>query len=182
MSLSKKKKQELFDYYSENGFHHSTEQIVHELNICHKTFFNRYGTKAHSIDIAWSYWQDICKEKWHNILQNCNHSVEELTMIMFNISKTRYEEPHYYAYTRDNRKYLENNSIFYQLVHSVLEKGKQCFHIQEDLDLDTYVPYLLNNLFFVDTWKENNSQVIRYVLHPALTERGMDLFMETPFA
>lgn len=182
MPLSEKKKKVLFDYYSENGFQHPTEQIIHELNICHKTFFNRYGTKANSIEIAWKHWQDICKEKWQHILENCNHSVEELTMTMYNIAKTRYDEPYYYAYTRENRKYLENDSIFYRFVYSVLEKGKQCFHIQEDLDLEAYIPFLLNNLFLIDTEKDNNAQVMRFILHPALTERGMDLFMEMPFA
>lgn len=182
MSLSEKKKQELFDYYSVNGFQHSTDRIVRELNICHKTFFNRYGTKANSIEIAWKHWQEICKEKWSHILENCNHSVEELTMTMYHITKTRYEEPYYYEYTLTHRKYLENDSIFYKIVYSILEKGKKCFHIQGDLNLETYVPYLLNNLFLVDTEKDNKSQIMRYILHPALTERGMDLFLETPFA
>lgn len=182
MSLSEKKKQELFNYYSENGFQHPTDQIVQELNICHKTFFNRYGTKANSVEIAWKHWQKICKEKWQHILENCNHSVEELTMTIYHIVKTKYEEPHYYAYTKEYRKYLEFDSIFYSFIYSALERGKQCFHIQADLDLEAYTPYLLNNLFLIDTEKDHSPQVMRFLLHPALTERGMELFMETPFA
>lgn len=182
MPLSEKKKQVLFNYYSKNGFQNSTEQIVKELNICHKTFFNRYGTKANSIEISWKHWQNICREKWQNILDNCNHSVEELTMTIYQIVRTRYEEPHYYAFTKEKRKYLERDSIFYSLIYSVLEKGKHCFHIHEDLDLETYTPYLLNNLFLIDSDKDQKPQIMRYLLHPALTERGMDLFMETPFA
>ena len=55
MSLSDAKIRELFEYYSENGFQQPTEKIVAKLNICHKTFFNRYGNKANSIEIAWQY-------------------------------------------------------------------------------------------------------------------------------
>lgn len=182
MSLSERKIQELFDYYSENGFQQSTEQIVKRLNICHKTFFNRYGNKSNSVEIAWNHWQKICKEKWQHILDNCNHSIEELTMAIYQICQSRKEEPHYYEYTRNNRKYLNRDSIFYRLVYSVLEKGKQCFHIQENLDLDVYTPFLLNNLFLVEGNCEHASQTMRYILHPALTERGMELFLETPFA
>ena len=63
MSLSDLKKQDLFDYYSENGFQNSTEQIVQKMHICHKTFFNRYGTKSHSIEIAWQFWQQLCRRR-----------------------------------------------------------------------------------------------------------------------
>jgi hypothetical protein len=103
-------------------------------------------------------------------------------MTIYQIVRTRYEEPHYYAFTKEKRKYLERDSIFYSLIYSVLEKGKHCFHIHEDLDLETYTPYLLNNLFLIDSDKDQKPQIMRYLLHPALTERGMDLFMETPFA
>jgi len=37
-------------------------------------------------------------------------------------------------------------------------------------------------LFLIDTDKDQKNQVMRYLLNPALTERGMDLFLETPFA
>ena len=107
MSLSIKKKQEIYDYYSENGFQHSTEQIVKKLNICHKTFFNRYGSKSNSIEIAWNYWQDLCREKWTRILENCNHCIEELLIIIYNIYKTKEQNVHYYEFTRDSRKYRE---------------------------------------------------------------------------
>lgn len=182
MSLSTRKKQELFEFYSKNGFQHSTEQIVKELNICHKTFFNRYGTKANSVEIAWKHWQSRCKEKWLQILENCNHSIEELIMTMYSIVQTKQEEPHYYEYTRETRKYLNSDSIFYELIQTALEKGKRCFHINNNLDLDIYTPYLLNNLFLIDIEHDNRPQIMRFILHPALTERGMDLLLETPFA
>lgn len=182
MSLSNSKKQDLFDYYSENGFQNPTEQIVKKMNICHKTFFNRYGTKSNSIEIAWTYWQQLCREKWLAMIAYCNHSVEALTMTLYSIAEFQSEEPHYYEYTRVNRKYLEKDSFFYSAIKNVLEKGKQCFHIQEDLDIDIYIAFLLNNLFLIETGMENRSVVLRYLLSPALTERGFELFMETPFA
>lgn len=182
MALSDKKKRDIYDYYSENGFHHPTDAIVEKLSICHKTFFNRYGTKANSIEIAWQYWQLRCIEKWENIMKNCNHSVEELTMTLYNIYKVRFENPYYYEYTRDNRKYLEPSSFFYSSLRTVLEKGKRCFHIHENLNEETYIAFLLNNMFLIDTEHHNKGEVLRYVLLPALTERGTELFMETPFS
>ncbi len=182
MPLSNSKKQELFDYYSENGFQNSTEQIVKKMNICHKTFFNRYGTKANSVEIAWLYWQQLCRKKWLEVVIHCNHSIEALTMTLFNISEFRNEEPHYYEYTRANRKYLEKDSFFYTAIHAILERGKQSFHIQENLDFESYITFLLNNLFLIDAELDQRPAILNYVLAPALTERGLELFLETPFA
>ncbi|MCR4827812.1 MAG: hypothetical protein K5882_12830 [Bacteroidales bacterium] len=183
MSLSIKKKQEIYDYYSENGFQHSTEQIVKKLNICHKTFFNRYGSKSNSIEIAWNYWQDLCREKWTRILENCNHCIEELLIIIYNIYKTKEQNVHYYEFTRDSRKYRETNSYFFSIIYSILEKGKKCFHVQENLNTTAYTSFLLNNLFLIEaeTDSDKRRDVFKFVLNPALTERGFELFMETPF-
>lgn len=102
-------------------------------------------------------------------------------MTMYNILQIQNEEPHYYEYTYKSKKYLETDSIFYELIRSALEKGKRCFHIVSDLDLDIYTPYLLKNLFMIDNQNDDRPQIMRFILHPALTERGMDLYMETPF-
>ena len=182
MSLSDKKKQEIFEYYSENGFQHSTEQIVNKLNICHKTFFNRYGSKSKSVEIAWEYWQKICYSKWTTLMEYCNHSVEELAMTCFSIEQTRQSEPHYYKYTRDNRKYLETNSFFHKALVTTLKKGIKSFHIIENLNIEVYVAFLLNNIFLVDTEHDKKPYILRYILQPALTERGMELMRELPLS
>ena len=182
MALSDSKKKDLFDYYLENGFNHSTEEIVSGMHICHKTFFNRYGSKVNSIEIAWNYWQQKCAEKWNSIMANCNHSIEELTMTLYYIYKIRFEYPHYYEYTRNQRNYLKTDAFFYLAIQKVLEKGKQCYHIHEHLNSQSYVIFLLNNMFLIDSEHYDKSEVLKYVLQPALTERGMELFQETPFA
>jgi hypothetical protein len=64
----------------------------------------------------------------------------------------------------------------------VLQRGKQCFHIQEELNEETYIRFLLNNLFLIDVEEDHRPDILRYILQPALTERGMELFLETPFA
>jgi hypothetical protein len=33
----------------------------------------------------------------------------------------------------------------------------------------------------IDNQNDDRPQIMRFILHPALTERGMDLYMETPF-
>jgi hypothetical protein len=182
MALSDKKQKVIFDYYTENGFNHSTEQIVNKLDICHKTFFNRYGSKVKSIEIAWKYWQGVCQKKWESLMECCNHSVEELAMTVYNIYKLRFENPHYYNYTRDHRKYLETDSFFYSALQYALKRGKQSYHIHESLNSKSYIIFLLNNMFLIDSEHYNKSEVLKYVLQPALTERGMELFLEIPFA
>lgn len=156
--------------------------IANSLRICHKTFFNRYGNKAKSVEIAWQYWQKICREKWISLMQHCNHSVEALVVTLYHFRSMNQEEPHFYEFTRDKRRYLDTDSFFYISLKSVLERGKQCFHIHEKLNEETYIQFLLNNLFLIDVEEERRRDVLRFVLLPALTERGMELFMETPFA
>lgn len=182
MSLSELKKRELFEYYSKNGFDQATGKIVDGLDICHKTFFNRYGTKAKSIEIAWQYWQKICRDRWDALMQHCNHSVEAMVVTLYHIRAMSREEPHYYRITRDQRLYLQRDSFFYSVMRSVLEQGKRCFHVQDNLNEETYIQFVLNNLFLIDVAEDKRPDVLRYVLLPALTERGMELFMETPFA
>lgn len=182
MSLSESKVKALYEYYSENGFQQPTDLIANKLNICHKTFFNRYGNKAKSMEIAWQYWQEQCQKKWRELMQHCNHSVEALTMTLYNFQESKRTEPHYYEFTRANRKYLLTDSFFYSSIMTILQRGKQCFHINDDLNLDSYVQYLLNNLFLIDVEEDQRSEVMHFVLAPALTERGMELFLETPFA
>ena len=115
-------------------------------------------------------------------MEHCNHSVEALTVTLYHIRAMSHEQPHYYEFTRENRKYLDHSSFFFTSIRQVLEKGKQFFHIQENLNVETYATFLLNNLFLIDTEEDKRPDVLRYVLQPALTERGMELFLETPFA
>ena len=182
MALSESKIRKLYEYYSKNGFQQSTDNTADTLEICHKTFFNRYGNKAKSIEIAWQYWQKECRKKWLELMQHCNHSIEALTMTLFFIHETSKNDPYFYELTRDNRKYLQPDSFFYSSIQIILQRGKQCFHIHENLNLDTYIPFLLNNIFLIDVDEDKRSELLRYILAPALTERGMELFLETPFA
>lgn len=182
MALSESKIRKLYEYYSENGLQQSTDHIADMLEVCHKTFFNRYGNKAKSVEIAWQYWQGVCRRKWLELMQHCNHSIEALTMTLYFIQETSKNDPHFFELTRDSRKYLQPDSFFYSSIQIILQRGKQCFHIHEDLNLDIYISFLLNNLFLIDVQEENRPDVLRYILTPALNERGMELFLETPFA
>lgn len=103
-------------------------------------------------------------------------------MTLYNMHEIRFKEPHYYEYTRETHRYLEPDSFFYSAIREVLEHGQQCFHIQEELKLEMYIPFLLNNLFLIDVEVDMRPDVLRYILMPALTDRGMELFFETPFA
>ena len=58
----------------------------------------------------------------------------------------------------------------------------KCFHFHENLNNETYITFLLNNMFLIDNEHHNKAEVLKYVLLPALTERGNELFLETPFA
>ena len=135
------------------------------------------------MEIAWNFWQNQCKENWAHILENCNHSVEELLIVIYNIYKTKELNTYYYEFTRDSRKYRDSNSYFFSSIRSILEEGKKCFHVKENLDTTGYTSFLLNNLFLIDaeTDADKRRDVLKFVLNPALTERGFELFMETPF-
>jgi len=182
MSLSESKIRILYNYYSENGLLQPTDHIAQKLEICHKTFFNRYGNKAKSIEIAWQYWQEQSRKKWSGLMEHCNHSIEALTMTLYNINETIHNDRYFYEYTRTNRMFLRPDSYFYTSIKTVLQQGVQCFHIQENLDLDTYTQFLLNNIFLIEVDEDKRPEILRYILSPALTERGMELFLETPFA
>lgn len=181
MSLSEQKKIALYHFYLRNGFDNSVHNIANGLNISDKTFFNRYVDKDNSVKIAYDYWQKICKKRWEDIKKHCNNEIEELLMLIFTIDKTRSTEPIFYYYTRDNRIFLNKNSFIFSEIFGTLLNGTQKFYVRENLSLELFTTFVLNNVFLIEVDLENRADVLKFILHAALTERGVEILNETPF-
>lgn len=182
MGITEKKKKELYNFYLENGFNHSVSTISKALSISDKTFFNRYVNKSSSVEIAWDYWQELIARKWTEVRLNCNNAIEELVVFLYVIKQSKAEETHYYYYSLKNSKFLHNDSFFKKTIKSIILRCKQKFYVHEHLNSDIFTDFLLNNIFFIDAEIDKRPEFLEYVLSAALTERGRELFKETPFA
>lgn len=181
MSLSEQKKIALYHFYLKNGFDNSIHVIANGLNISDKTFFNRYIDKENSVKIAFDYWQEICKKRWEDIKKHCNNEIEELLMFLFTIDKTRSTEPTFYNYTRNNKKFLDKHSFIFSEIFNTLLNGTRKFYIREKLNLELFTSFVLNNIFLIEVDLDNRAEVLKFILHAALTERGFEILNETPF-
>lgn len=182
MSLSEQKKSELYEYYLQNGVNHPVAVIVNALGITHKTFFNRYKSKEASVEICWQYWQELCERMWHNTKNYCNNEIEEMIMLVIFIDKLRDTDKVFFDFTTDKRKFLDTDSFFFRTISDTLIRGLKRFYIQESLNIELYTTYLLDNLFLIDPELEQRPVFLSYLLHAAFTERGIEIFEETPFA
>lgn len=178
MALAKSKTNTLFQYYLQNGFDHTVDEIAIALGVTHKTFFNRYGSKANSIQAARKYWHDLISERFRTKMLQCNHSVEELLFFVLEIQLIRKNEMVFFQFENEVRYFITDETPLKDILESILQKGIRHYHFEESIDRDSYIPFLIQNLCDYLPIAENKVQTIKYLLLPLLTERGQELLEE----
>ncbi len=173
--LNPQKLEDIFQYYLENGFEHTTDEIVASMGVSRKTFFNRYVSKLQSVEMANAYWFSRVQERFREKILECNHPVEELLMYIWEIHYIRENEQVFFQHGRDMNLFVTEEAPFMSMLASIIQKGIRCYHFQEDINVELYSVYLLQNLSHYTFQNEDRVQIIRYMLLPLLTERGLEL-------
>ena len=180
--LNQQKTFDIFHYYLKNGFDHTTDEIVAAMGISRKTFFNRYEGKAQSVEIARQFWHTCIQDRIREKSLECNHPVEELLLFIWEMRNIRKTEGTFFQYALQHKLFTSDDSPFMSILSTLIQKGIRQYHFQEDINIPLYSTFFLHNVCVEEDLGLNQDQVIRYLLLPLLTERGMELLNDVDMA
>lgn len=169
---------DMYQYYLQNGFAHTIDDISAALHVGRKTFYNRYTTRENSILLALQYSHKCFVGHFTEQRQYCNHSVEELVMLIWEFQKYAQTDTVFFQFDLDNKLFASDETPFKSILESIVKKGLRTYHINEDVDLSSFVDYFFATLSYYVLDGKLNSTVMRYILYPLLNERGLELLDE----
>lgn len=181
MPITKKKIEDLSQYYLRNGFDHSTDEIVEWMNISRKTFFNRYKSKENSVQMVLEAWYDNIRERFQEKAAQCNHAVEELVQFGYEMHYIRHTEHIFYQHVKAHYLLLREDLPFVQILAGILRNGINHYQFKEELNEVVYAKYVMNNISNYNYTEAEREEVIHYLLAPILTERTTMLLKELDF-
>lgn len=174
-ALNRQKIDEVYQFYLEYGFDHTTDEIVAEMGISKKTFFNRYISKENSVLLAVQHWQTLMQERFREKAVECNHSVEELLMFVWEMHYLKEHENNFFQYAKEHGVFLSPQSPVLSILDTIIKKGIRHYHFNENINIEHYSKFLMYNLSHYVFDNEDKAQNIHYILSPLLTERGVEL-------
>ena len=83
ISRKEQKTVDLYLFYKDNGFNHTIDEIASAMKIGRKTFYNRYVNKETSVSTTLQYCHAQFVDYFNEQLLQCNHSVEEVVLLMW---------------------------------------------------------------------------------------------------
>ncbi|MBR4135869.1 MAG: hypothetical protein IKU03_05625 [Bacteroidales bacterium] len=174
-TLYQRKIEDVYRFYMAYGFDHSTEFIAARMGISKKTFFNRYLSKENSIKLSFDLWMRNLAEQIRGRQTDCNNVVEALVVFISEIQQIAGEDTPFYAFAAERDLMMDVKAPFAKIIMDVLQEGKQHYQIRETLNGTTYASFFLFNVFHYVLRRDLDGDMIRYLLTPALNERGMEL-------
>lgn len=178
VSLKELKIKELYDFYLQNGFDHTVEEIAKRLKIERKTFYNRYQSREESIEMVLNYEHRRLNDNFKERFIHCNHPVEELIILIWCLQEYYRERRIFFMYDVERGRFSSEYAPFRDVFKSIVEKGKQCYHVQENVDLSLYIDFFFSNIQRYITSEPKQTGLVRYTLLPLLNERGLELLDE----
>lgn len=178
MARDTQKSDDLYNYYLQNGFQHSIDEIADSLHISHKTFFNRYESKQASINATMMRWHQEFQERYRKKCLLCNHTVEELLLFIWEFRNSLIHEAPFCQYDIENKFLYSAQAPFLSILDNIIKKGIRCYHFYENSNIEAYSKFLLFNLSHYPFYNDAKEQNIRYLLSPLLNERGKTLLEE----
>lgn len=175
MSVKEKKEQELLDFFRQNGFNNSIDDIALGLGVTTRTIFNRYKTVANIENEVLRIWRDELEKRLYTKFELCNHSIEKLLFIIHELKRCYFRENDFFTKTilkpSPDLQFLEK--MMNDLILSEMKKG----YFNEFTECESYTPFLIHNIIYYLT--ENPSiHIILYALQPILSERGYELLRD----
>lgn len=171
----RKKIEEIYQYYMSYGFDHPVEEIAARMGIAKKTFFNRYHSKENSAKLSFDLWMRNLALRVRERQSACNNVVEALVVFVMEMQTIAVEEASFYVFAAEHNIMMDVKTPFAKIVMEALQTGKQHYQILETLNITTYTTFFLFNVFHYVIDKKLDGDLIRYLLTPAMNERGMEL-------
>jgi len=180
--LEEKKINQLFQFFVNNGFDHTVEEISVSLKITPKTLYNRYQNKTNMIFETLTYWQKLVVQRINEKTIYCNNSIEALIILICEIELCRQTETSFFHFKKDDLLGDDQygNSEWENCLISIISNDKyQSF--DKRINIETFVKYFFTNLLFYLSKRNLFIETIHYILQPLLTESGKEKFNEVDF-
>lgn len=175
---SDEKRIDIYQFYLRYGFNQTIDEIAHLMGITRKTFYNRYKSRECSIEIALNHSHQQVVQQFNEKVSYCNHSIEELMLLIWEFQgfSTRYS--YYYVYDRDHELFATDKTPFLGMLKTIIRKGQQSYQMVETFDEEAYYPFFFYNLNkYIDSEPPCGSMLL-FILMPLLNDRGRTLLEE----
>jgi len=178
ISRKNQKVVDLYLLYREHGFNLTIDEIASLLKIGRKTFYNRYVNKETSIWTTLQYCHNQFVDYFNKQLLQCNHSVEELVLLMWEFRQFAKENPAFFQFDWENSLFFTDKTPFRSLLENIIRRGLRSYHVREDINSTAYSNFFYANLSLYVYYGRTQPAILRYVLLPVLNERGLELLDE----
>ncbi|MBO4504412.1 MAG: TetR/AcrR family transcriptional regulator [Bacteroidales bacterium] len=178
ISRKEQKIADLYRFYLNNGFDHTIDEIATLMKIGRKTFYNRYLNKENSIQMALRYCHNLFVERFSEKTIECNHSIEELLLLMWEFQQFAKYQAVYFQYDWDKLLFYTDETPFRSVIDTIVRKGIRSYQIQEDVDTSDYSDFFYTNMSMYVMYGKKKPAILRYVLFSILNERGVELLNE----
>ncbi len=166
----KNKLKKIVDFYNENGFDYTTEEIGQAVGITKKTLFNRYGSKKNMELKAIALFQEQLVERMESKIIFCNNSVESIIFLMDEIYAISKKSP-FFFYKITQQGYHKS---LYLLMEKLIVDGQNKHFFIKDLSIPLFVDFYFQTLFSFIRKGNFCADIITYVMSPLLTDKGKE--------
>ena len=170
----------IFQYYLNNGFKHSLQEMATAVKITKKTLFNRYISKEILELSVVHYWQIKSNERMAQRMEFANNAVEKLMMFLFELQYCKNNEPYFFQKTKEIllEKFVPDAPHLKQLeAIFVMGAEEELFRFESDPKVFAYY-FLFNTLFLLLSDELIYTEFISFLFEPILTENGKSVFKD----
>ena len=180
MNYNHTKMEPVFEYYYNNGFNNSLQNIADAVHISKKTLFNRYISKENLEYCIIDFWQKKSIERIEQRIEFANNAVEKLLMFLFELQYCRNFEFQFFQKTKE--RFLgnfEQNSPQITQLETIFKMGieENLFIFDTDIKVFAYF-FQFNTLFILLSDTLIKTEYIPFLLNPILTEAGKKVFQD----
>lgn len=172
--IEERKLHQLFLLYSQKGFDYTVEQIADMLGVTPKTIYNRYQTKEKMEQCVIDYWElRICRSLESKITSS-NNAVESVLVFMYELFLSK-KESYPIFLLKARQVALKDTSGFQRLaktMRAIIAKGMEDGDFRENLNVSSYMMFLLVNTIYFIIFDCLDSEIIHYLMLPLLTPDG----------
>lgn len=171
MTASEKNKlKKIVDFYNENGFDKTIEEICHAVGVTKKTLFNRYGSKKNMEDRAIDLFQELLVLRMEDKISLCNNSVESVIFLIDELYSTSKKSPIFF--NEISRRGCHKK--LYLLMEKMILDGQKKHFFIEDLSSSLFADFYFQTLFFFIEKGSFCVDIINYIMSPLLTDKGKE--------
>lgn len=174
-ATEERKLQPILQYFIDNGFDHTVEEICQAVGITKKTLFNRYNSKEKLEEIVTDFFVLEFNRKMEKKTFYCNNSVEAIVFYIDDLHTEYQTAPTLFTKVMQKMPVSKENPELLSYLDLLITRGQKEGLFNTDLSTLLYADFFFNTLFFFFSQNNFCMDIITYILSPLLTEEGKNV-------